>query len=187
MAETYFCPRVQVYCHHGVRVPLPFQHHGIEMYGKDDVRHTSYGQRMRESWDRYKGASGLLWLEGDIAIEALHLNEIEQLHHRQPGCVIAVPYRLYPLSTIRKAVLWAHSSADTSGRWQLVSADEPCPSHPAAFALGCTFLPAMLLNEAEAHCDAFDWPVVDTRLSTVAAEHDIPCYTTTTPAVHLHY
>lgn len=148
-----------------------------------------YGFAVRDAWQhaRDAGKIGVIVLEHDIAVPREAWDEMEESIHDEPNCVIAVPYVLYPASTGLAFPVWAHRSRIADGRFDFIAADAPCPSAPAAFSLGCTFLPSRLLIELPDDLRQWDFPVLDTRLSELAQEIGVKALTTETPAVHLHY
>lgn len=168
-------------------VPLPFVHRKVQTLLASDPKHTPYGQVLRDQWDMCGNVPGMLWLEADIAIGPEHLDELERAVAADDGTVVAVPFRLYPASTRQPRVVWPFYERLPDGREQIIDARLSVPRHPLTFGLGCTYLPARLLECARSHLHDWDWPSLDWRLATLARHEGIPVVTTETPAIHLHY
>lgn len=187
MERSYPYPIVQSYTNDGRRVPLPFVHHAVRCYDISEPEHRAYGQVMIDTWRQFHGVPGMLWIEGDIALEPLHLDEIVHTVGLCPGCVVAAPFRLYPASTHHDHVQWPFYVETPNCGERILRADEPIPPLVRSFGLGCTYLPAELFTAVGIEICLYDWPSLDWKLSVLARESGIPVFTTHTPVVHLHY
>lgn len=187
MDRSYPYPIVQAYTDDGRRVPLPCAHVPVHCYNTYDPRHIAYGQVMINTWRQFNAVAGMLWIEGDIALEPLHLDEIAHTVDLIPGCVVTAPFRLYPASTHHYHVQWPFYVETNNGGERILRADEPIPTVVRSFGLGCTYLPAELLATKDMDICKYDWPSLDWKLSILARESGIPIFTTHTPVVHLHY
>lgn len=147
----------------------------------------TYGECMRAAWRQSSAQSGIICLEHDIAVSRECWLELADMVVLRPLDVAAVPYLLYPKSTGREFTVWAHRASIVESRYHFISSSSPCPPRPAAFGLGCTYLPGRLLDEMPEDLRQWDYPVLDTRLSDLARELGIACHCTSTSAIHLHY
>lgn len=168
-------------------VHLPLNYIAIHCDDVNNFSHRPYGLVMWEAWQKCHNDRGLLWIEGDVAIEPVHLLEVERSIASFPGSVIAVPYRLYPASTHNDYVQWPFYIATKDGDERILKAGEDVPLFVKSFGLGCTWLPVELFNAIGDRIKDWDWPSLDWRLSIVARGQSITIVTTETPAVHLHY
>jgi hypothetical protein len=180
-------PVVQACIDDGRQVQLPFHHIKAQCYHMHDPNRSRYGTVMKDVWERIKSPWGMLWIEGDIAIEKIHLQELVDDVREFPESVVAVPFRLYPDNNGLKDPAWPFSKKMLGESWQQYKCSEPIPRHPHSFGLGCTYLPYELMEKARTKLDLWDWPSLDWKLSLLAWEHGISTVATATPAVHLHY
>lgn len=180
-------PVVQISVVGHERVPLPLKCHRIAIWPNEHRNHISYGDMLTTQWRYFKGESGMLWIEGDIAVTPEHLTEIVDATLVHPGCVVAVPYLLYPATTQRPYPMWSNQGATPMGLPVAYDGIAPHPIDPAFFSLGCTFLPAYLLDRIDMRAGNWDYPCLDTRLSELAQALRVRCIATVTPALHLHY
>ena len=180
-------PIVQCAIDDGRRVPLPFKHLRVYTLPTSSAGHSCYGWLLLDVWNRYQDVPGLLWLEADVAVDPTHLEEIRLLLEQDDDQVIAVPYLLYPSSTHLSRPVWPFYVYDDHGERRILSGRDVPPRHPLSFGLGCTYLPARLLEFARPYLHDWDYPVLDSRLSAVAAAEGVPITTTQTPAIHLNY
>lgn len=180
----------RIYQFHPAKIPVVNYQGLMEVHTRWTQRQgtgPTYGECVRTAWLESRSLNGIVCLEHDIAVSRECWRELADMLIRYPQDVAAVPYLLYPRSTGREAAAWAHRSSVTDGQYLFVPATAPPPSHPSAFGLGCTYLPARLLDAMPADLGQWDYPVLDTRLSDLARELSIPCRCTPTPAIHLHY
>lgn len=171
----------------GIRLPLPIDHDEVWCEPAGSPDRQTYGATMYDTWMRWPEATGMIWAEGDIAIEPLHLAEMHKHILMCPGCVVAVPFRLYPASTHANVVQWPFYIETHNCGERILRADEPIPPVVRSFGLGCTYLPRQLFAALGAKLREWEWPSLDWRLSVAAREEGIPIMTTPTPAIHLHY
>jgi hypothetical protein len=168
-------------------VPTPSADRVVRCYHGNDPRRVNYGQVMTDVWLQYPNEAGMIWVEGDIAIEPLHVAEICDLLSNYNDCVIAVPFRLYPASTHQETVMWPFYVSVDGIRERILTANEPIPFVVRSFGLGCTYLPSRLFKVLGEKLRLWDWPSLDWRLSVAAREAGIMAVTTRTPALHMHY
>lgn len=147
----------------------------------------TYGECVRTAWLESRSFGGIVCLEHDVAVSRESWSELADTIDAHRLDVAAVPYLLYPRSTGRDAAVWAHRYRDADGTLTFVTDEGACPYLPAAFGLGCTYLPGRLLGAMPDDLGQWDYPVLDTRLSNLASELSIPVRCTSTPAIHLHY
>jgi hypothetical protein len=153
----------------------------------EDGHSAIYGERLRDSWRDWPDQYGLVVLEHDIAVPKETWDELAAEIIEFPRWVIAAWYRLYPVSTGLPMPVWAHRIAMQGQPSEFRCGDFPPLERPASFGLGCTFLPARLLDALPDDLGQWDYPVLDTRLSELARELGVGIRTVPTPVVHLHY
>lgn len=142
---------------------------------------------IKYAWEHQGPSTGLVVLEQDIAIEPVHLSQLDDLILLYPSHVAVAPYVLWPKSTGREEPVWSCGDIGSFGLRVYHHARIAPPARPKWFSLGCTYLPARLLEAAPDVDGNWDYPVLDTRLSELAARLGYPCRTTQAPAVHLHW
>lgn len=182
-----YVPFVQSRVADGRQVELPFSTITAQCYRQQDPRHVGYGQVMLDIWDSIKSPAGMVWIEGDVAIEPQHLRELADDIAEFPESVVAVPFRLHPGYCGLTEAKWPFNEKLIGEGWRQYAASEPVPRHPHSFGLGCTYLPFVLMEAARDRLPIWDWPSLDWKLSLVAWENGIGVTATATPAVHLHY
>lgn len=178
---------IKAYVDDGRYAPLLLPHTVVQCHHGDHPHRRPYGEVLYRAWIDHSTEVGIVWVESDIAIEPLHLSEIETEVAFDPNCVVAVPFRLYPASTHREDVTWPFyvTARDCSER--ILQDHEAIPHEVRSFGLGCTYLPSRLLLELGERITDWDWPSLDWRLSIAARDSGYVIKTTHTPAVHLHY
>lgn len=117
-------------------------------------------------------APGLWVIEHDVAVDPGDAAAMLAQIAATPTQVVAAPYLCWPVST---RLTEPFTLPDTHhGR--------------ARFGLGCTFLPAQLLNTAGRRLEAWTYPTVDAELSTLAHLTGITVHPLRGAHVkHLHY
>lgn len=152
------------------------------------VHAAAYGHALRQAWRSCDPADdGLICLEHDIAMPQEAWLELAAAQAVEPEDVIAVPYILYPESTGLDSRVWAHRVRYSAGALQFVTANVACPEWPQAVGLGCTYLPAALLNAMPEDLAQWCYPRLDTLLSELAGSMCLTLRCTQRGAVHLHY
>jgi hypothetical protein len=169
------------------RVPYPDWVIPITCGGRTSAHPDDYGERIRDTWRQYGDGRGMVVLEHDIAVDLRHWRELEEAIDFEPRFVHAVPFVLWRASTQSEHEFWSHAVFDSVIEHRLVPITEPCPSALYAFPLGCTWLPARLLDHIDLKRGNWEWPCVDAALSRLARSLSISAQSTATPAVHLHY
>lgn len=180
-------PIIQCYTHDGRFAPTSLATHRMVCFHGTDKRRRPYGDVMWAAWQRYKDCDGMIWVEGDVCIEPLHIAEMRDLYSVNPDAVVAVPFRLYPASTGNNGVYWPFYVETPNCGERILRAEEPIPLYVRSFGLGCTYLPRALFAVLSDTLRETDWPSLDWRLSIAARTSGINIMTTRTPAVHLHY
>ena len=176
-------------CHTSLakRVPLPIKLHRVNIWPNDHELHVSYGKVLIDIWQNAEDEIGLLWIEGDIAITPEHLYEIDRELSHHSDIVVTVPYLLYPKTTGRTWPIWSNRGITPEGVPIAYEYSQKPPARPAFFSLGCTYMPACLLDNLDTKRGNWDYPCLDTRLSETARARGVPVIATPTPALHLHY
>lgn len=180
----------RIYQFHPAKIPVVNYQGLMEVHTRWTQKQGSgptYGDCVRVAWLESRSLGGIVCLEHDVAVSQECWRELADMIKLRPLDVAAVPYLLYPRSTGRVGAVWAHRASIAEGRYHFISSSSLCPPCPAAFGLGCTYLPGRLLDEMPADLNQWDYPVLDTRLSDLARELSIPCHCTLTAAIHLHY
>lgn len=180
----------RIYQFHPAKIPVVNYQGLMEVHTRWTRRQgdgPTYGECVRTAWLESRSLNGIICLEHDIAVSRECWRELADMLIRHPQDVAAVPYLLYPRSTGLDHPVWAHRGQGTDGRYFFAAAQDRLVDFPAAFCLGCTYLPGRLLNALPEDLTHWDYPVLDTKLSDLARELSIPCRCTTTPAIHLHY
>ncbi len=180
-------PIVQVNCVGRERVPLPIKCYRTNIWPNGHKNHVSYCQVLMSMWKRLEDHTGMLWVEGDIAIDPKHLREIELMYDCYPDAVVAVPYLIYPHPSEGQLPIWSNYGRSPLGNVVQYNILALPPKKPDYFSLGCTFLPRILLELVPTCANKWDFPYLSARLSELAYDHDIPCHATEKPAIHLHY
>lgn len=180
----------RVYQFHPARVPVVNYQGLMEVHSRWTQRQgdgPTYGDCVRSAWLESRSLAGIVCLEHDVAVSRESWLELGAAIKAWPLEVIAVPYLLYPRSTGRGTAAWAHRVSAFDGRYEFLPSTKACPSAPAAFGLGCTFLPGRLLEAMPEDLGQWDYPTLDTKLSDLARELGVAVRCTSLPAIHLHY
>lgn len=147
----------------------------------------SYGRAIVDEWLERRGDDGMVVLEQDMAVGEESWQEMAVAVALDRHVVYAVPYRLYNASTHLIHPVWAHRAPGRDSRGRFVAGNSPKPRSIARFALGCTYLPAVLLNPAAERGFAAAYPRTDDALNDLAIELALKVVTLSHAAVHLHY
>lgn len=180
----------RIYQFHPAKIPVVNYQGLMEVHTRwtQTVGHgPTYGECVRTAWLESRSLGGIVCLEHDIAVSREGWMELGQMTTLHPQDVAVIPYCLYPRSTGRKAAVWAHRVDGPDIAWTFVPGSAAAPLYPAAFSLGCAYLPGRLLDAMPEDLTHWDYPTLDTKLSVLARDMKIVCRSTYTPAIHLHY
>lgn len=147
----------------------------------------TYGQAIMDEWRERPGAAGMVVLEQDIAVPHECWQELAAAVRHEPHLVHCANYLLYPASTKMNYAVWAHRVAGPDDRGLFVHGAALAPRRLLKFALGCTYLPARLLDAALARGFAAAYPCADDKLADLAIELHTPIVPLHAVVVHLHY
>lgn len=141
---------------------------------------------MAEAWEtwRDKGAPGIIWLDPDIVPDLHDLAALQVAQASEPGAVWCSLHKLWPASTRRPTWVWAHGPWEGDRPGMSTSAD----GEPGWFAMGMTYTPAALLEDAKHELPLWRFGQIDMSLSATARELGIPIRVARLcQPKHLHY
>lgn len=161
-------------CWRGHRTPAGVDVEVAHLECDDVENYLSYGRALCLHWfGRDDDAAPGLWvIEHDVAVDPGDADVMLRWIRHYPTEVVAAPYVCWPVST---NLLDPFTLPD-------VHAGRP------RFGLGCTYLPARLLEAAGDDLAGWTYPTVDAELSALAHEIGVPVVTVRGAHVkHLHY
>jgi hypothetical protein len=150
-------------------LPLP----GIRMHRLhvDPEPAHPFGRKgliLASAWEQLRtpSATGMLILDGDVAIDLYDLSVMLAAINKDPAVVHAAPARLWPRSTGRTSWVWSVWDGEQS---------QELPETPAFTTFCFTYLPALLLARCvRAGLKQQRFPHVDSFVSAKAAAAGIP-------------
>jgi hypothetical protein len=142
--------------HYGPEPEFPMGRHGLAIYRAWEQLTDNIGEP----------ATGMLMLDGDVAIDPSDIGWMVGAIHADPTIVHTAPVKIWPVATRRADWVWSH--------WR----DEPgkqIVQDPIWFGFSFTYLPSDLI-EASAEAGLCEWtyPNVDWRVAEVAQKLHIP-------------
>lgn len=140
------------------------------------------GLQLAGAWRQLAGAttSGMLLLDGDVAVDLLDLAAMKAAIHRDPAVVWTAPVRLWPKSTHFSGWVWGHWAREPGQ----VSSQKPW-----RFSFCFTYLPRLVIEQAiEDGLEGWTFPWVDREVSCAARAAAVPVRVvpSCTPK-HLHF
>jgi hypothetical protein len=132
------------------------------------------GPLMADFWTHAlrRDADGILWQDPDIVIDPDDMDEMRKAIDRAPDYIHCSVHKLWPASTMRDDWVYAHGLLD--GIYHVLN--QRMAPRADWFALGFTYTPARLLNLAAPHMINWVFGQVDSGLSTVARQNNIPAF-----------
>lgn len=146
-----------------------------------------YGLAIKHSWIELGRPDGLVVVEQDMAVSFEQFEELFRGVGTDTDIVWCLPYVLYPLTTGLGYRAWAHQKMDRHEASFFVPATEPCPQKPAYFGLGCTYLPAAVLEMSNRDHLSWDYPRTDTMFSNLARRLKRKATVVGSTVAHMHY
>jgi hypothetical protein len=143
------------------------------------------GYALATAWRRLNRTgqlSGMLILDGDVAIDPYDYKAMQLAIDTYPDAVHVAPVRLWPVSTGRETWVWGHwKGPDPSQNF--------CDSQPDWFGFSFTYLPAMLIElSIRAGLRRWEYPSVDSQVSWTAKRTKTPVKVVSAcHPKHLHY
>jgi hypothetical protein len=122
------------------------------------------GLGMAAAWRQLAGpqAAGMVFLDGDVAIDPLDLAAMLTAIDGEPGRVHTAPVRLWPSSTKQSHWVWGHGQ---DGFFR-----DRDPDECNYFGLSFTYLPRVLIADCmRRNMDSWHYPNVDTQIRRRAA------------------
>lgn len=167
-------PTIVQTCWRGQRTPMAGECQVLHHECLEPTRPARYGDDLANAW-RWRdddAAPGLWVVEHDMAVDPGDRRRMLAQIEATPDQVIAAPYLCWPASTNLPEPF---TLPDVFDGWP-------------RFGLGCTYLPARLLNAVETELADWVYPEVDWRLSQAAHQLHVPVHTLRGAHVkHLHY
>jgi hypothetical protein len=129
---------------------------------------------------RGQDVDGLLILDGDVAIDPVHMTQMYAAINSDPGKVWTAACRIWPVSTHRAGWVWAS--------WE-DKASQELDRYPRWFSFNFTYLPRALMDHVTGHgLEKWMYPRVDSNMSAAAQKLGIKaevvedCF-----PVHMHW
>jgi len=122
------------------------------------------GLGMAAAWRQLAGpqAAGMVFLDGDVAIDPIDVAAMLNAIDREPGRPHVAPVRLWPSSTKQARWVWGHGNGGFF--------HDQDPDECDYFGLSFTYLPAQLITDCMRHgMDSWTYPHVDTQIRRRAA------------------
>ena len=126
------------------------------------------GLALARAWEQLRtpAASGMLILDGDVAVDLCDLAEMLAAINGEPDAVHAAPARLWPRSTGRTGWVWSVWDGE---------ATQELPEHPSFTTFCFTYLPRRLVERCIAKgLPQQRFPHVDTFVSAQAMASGVP-------------
>lgn len=161
-------------CWRGQRTPAAVDAQLLHLDCDHALGYAGYGRGLYLLWfgREDRDAPGLWVIEHDVAVDPADVEMMAAQIERYPDCVVAAAYTCWPVSTHLDYPLTLPRF--DRGYWR--------------FGLGCTYLPAALLDAAGEALAHWDYPSLDAELSIAAREAGIGFHRAVgARPKHLHY
>ena len=152
---------------------LPGRWHDLHFGPEPGCPAGRRGLALTSAWEAYATgtrATGLLMLDGDMAIDPRDVSLMLGYIDADPDQVWTAPYRIWPASTGRPHWTWAHWPGGPHDASQRLETEKI-----AWCGLGFTYLPRALIQDCQAAgLRHWRFPSVDTKICQRAAALHIP-------------
>lgn len=144
--------------------PFPHLRHFYDMHVGPEPG-APFGRKglvLSHAWRQLAGPkmSGMLILDGDVAIDPGDYSAMLQSVHEAPHLIHVAPVKIWPVSTKRAGWIWAHWRDEPGQRLELA---------PRWFSFGFTYIPRELIVQADRiGLRKWAYPGVDKQMSEVA-------------------
>jgi hypothetical protein len=145
-------------------IPMRHDFFTLRMGPSDDYPFGQKGHVLLRAWEQLAsdGTSGMLILDGDVAIDPEDLQAMHNCIDMDPLSVWTAPVKIWPISTHREEWTWGH--------WAEGKPNQDILDSPDFFTFCFTYLPLELINDCkEAGMDGWTYPNVDRWTSLTAS------------------